>query len=156
MLFPLFASCVLMPNTKKEEFQAAPSLIDERIETASIEDYVIALPPFAYHEESVESFAASLRRARASQKENEGKGLDYLFLNGDGCWPPKDFVLDRHSRTLRIRIYNWELGTTDYPETMRRVPGGWMRGPQAKIKTVVQGEAQQPPLAALSATSPVT
>ena len=123
---------------------AAPSSIDERIETASIEDYIIALPAFDYHEESVESFAANVRRARASQEENQGKGMDYLFVNGDGCWPSKDFVLDRQSRTLKIRIYNWEPGTTDYTETMGRVPGGWMRGPRIEIKRAAPGVPSNP------------
>ena len=31
-----------------EQFVSAPSAIDEQIEAATIEDYVVALPPFAY------------------------------------------------------------------------------------------------------------
>jgi hypothetical protein len=132
------AGCAFGPSAAREEFIATPSVIDERIDTASIEDYIVALPPFAYHESSVGQFEEQVRTARGRETENQGKGRDYLFVNGDGCWPSKDFVLDSQSRTLRIRIYNWEPGTTDYTETMRRVPGGWMRGPQVKIKTAEQ------------------
>ena len=138
LFIPLLAGCVIAPSSKKEEFEAAPSSIDERIETASIEDYVVALPPFAYHEESVEQFVEQVRRARTEEKGNRGKGMDYLFVSGDGCWPSKDFVLNRDRRTLKIRVNNWEPGMTDYTETMRRVPGGWMRGPRIVIKTAEQ------------------
>lgn len=135
LLILLVAGCALEPAAKEEEFVAAPSSIDERIDAASIEDYVIALPPFAYHEASVEQFAQQVWSARADAEVNRGKGPDYLFVGGDGCWPSKDFILDRDRRTLRIRVYQWEPGTTDYTETMRRVPGGWMRGPQIEVKT---------------------
>ncbi|HEX7260723.1 MAG TPA: hypothetical protein VF258_02825 [Luteolibacter sp.] len=130
--------CALESSAVKEEFVATPSMIDERIETASIEDYVVALPPFAYHESSVEQFVEQVRTARGRQTENRGKGLDYLFVNGDGCWPSKDFVLDRDRSSLKVRVYQWEPGIKDYTETMRRVPGGWMRGPRVEIKTAEQ------------------
>ena len=139
LLILLLASCALDPSATKKQFEAAPSLIDERIETASIEDYVIALPPFAYHEASVDQFIEQVKSARADENENQGKGPDYLFVNGDGCWPSKDFVLDRERRTLRIRVFNWEPGMKDYTETMRRVPGGWIRGPQVEMKTAESG-----------------
>jgi len=138
LLILLLAGCVLEPTVKEEEFVAAPSSIDERIDTASIEDYVIALPPFAYHEASVEQFAQQVRSARADGEENRGKRPDYLFVGGDGCWPSKDFVLDRERRSLKIRVYQWEPGMKDYTETMRRVPGGWMRGPRNEKKTAEQ------------------
>lgn len=147
LLVPLLAGCVLAPSATKEKFEAAPSSIDERIETASIEDYIIALPPFAYHEESVNQFVDQVRRAREESKQNRGNGADYLFVSGDGCWPSKDFVLDRDRRTLKVRVYNWEPGMKDYTETMRRVPGGWMRGPHVEIKTAVQtgrGDGDKP------------
>ena len=144
IFIPFLTSCFLTPSAKNEEFESAPSTIDERLESASIEDYVIALPPFAYHEGSVEQFEEQVRLARRREAENRGKGWDYLFVNGDGCWPSKDFVLNRRSRTLRVRIYNWEPGTTDYTETIRRVPGGWMRGPQVKIETAEQAETRNP------------
>ena len=131
----LLASCVMNPPGEKEEFVAAPSLIDEGMETASIEDYIIALPPFAYHEASMEQFAQQVRDARLNEEENRDKGADYLFVGGDGCWPSKDFILDRERRTLRIRVYQWEPGMKDYAETMRRVDGGWMRGPRIEVKT---------------------
>jgi len=131
----LLTGCAIAPVGKQEWFVAAPSSIDDRLDTATTEDYVIALPPFAYHEESVDQFVNQVRQARTGSKENRGKGPDYLFVDGDGCWPSKDFVLDRAQRTLRIRVYNWEPGMSDYTETMRRVHGGWMHGPQVEIKS---------------------
>lgn len=135
LLMFLLSGCGFNPTMEKEEFVAAPSSIDERIETASIEEYVIALPPFAYHEASVEQFAQQVGSARVNEEQNRGKGADYLFVGGDGCWPSKDFILDRERRTLRIRVYQWEPGMKDYSETMRRVDGGWMRGPRIEVKT---------------------
>jgi hypothetical protein len=134
--------CAIGPCAVQEEFVAMPSMIDERIETASIEDYVVALPPFAYHESSVEKFIEQVRTAREREAKNRGKGLDYLFVNGDGCWPSKDFVLDRDQRSLKARVYQWEPRMKDYTETMRRVPGGWMRGPHVEIKTAEQDASE--------------
>ena len=139
ILTATLAGCAFSPGPIKEDFVAAPSVIDQRIEAATIEDYVVALPPFAYHEASVEQFEEQVRRARADDEKNHGKGVDYLFVSGDGCWPSKDFVLDLDRRTLRVSVYQWEPGTKDYTETMRRVPGGWMRGPQVQIKTAESG-----------------
>jgi hypothetical protein len=129
LLAPLLAGCVAAPDGGGERFEAAPSSIDARLDTATIEEYIIALPAFAYHEESVEQFAEHVRRARTEESKNRGKGSDELFVGGDGCWPPKNFVLDRGRRTLTIRIFQWEPGMKDSTETMRRVLGGWMRGP---------------------------
>lgn len=113
-----------------EVFIAVPSRIDTIIDVASIEDYIIALPKFAYHEETEKMFWQRVRTARKVYAENHGKGSDFLFVGGDGCWPAKDFTLDRRSKTLTIRIYEWEPGrdATITVHTMRRVPGGWMRG----------------------------
>jgi hypothetical protein len=126
--------CAFAPDTAKEEFVAAPGAIDERIESASIEDYIIALPSFAYHEESVSQFSTRVRNARNLEKRNKGKDANYLFVPGDGSWPSKAFYLDPDSGTLTIRIFNWEPLVKDYTETMRRVPGGWMRGPGIEIR----------------------
>lgn len=113
-----------------EVFVAVPSRIDKIIETATIEDYIIALPKFAYHEESEKMFWQRVRMARKTYAENKGKGSDFLFVGCDGCWPSKDFILERSTKTLTIRIYEWEPGLdgTITIHTMRRIPGGWMRG----------------------------
>ena len=136
----LLTGCALSPIGRQERFIAAPSSIDDCLDTATIEDYVIALPPFAYHEESVDQFVDQVRRARTESKENLGKGPDYLFVGGDGCWGSKDFVLERAKRTLRIRVFEWGPEGIDYTETMRRVPGGWMRGPQVEIKSTAASD----------------
>lgn len=141
ILCSVLGACAPTPSTNQEKFEAVPGSIDRRLDTASIEDYIIALPPFAYHEESVEQFAEHVRRSRAEQVENRGKGADYLYVNGDGTWPSKEFVLNRSRRMLTIRIINWEPGFPDTVETMRRVPGGWMRGLRVVMKTGAQKSA---------------
>lgn len=130
----LIASCATGPRVETAEFEATPSPIDQHIDTASIEDYILALPPYGFHEESVEQFADRVRNARTTEKRNEGRGDDFLFVSGDGCWPSKEFALDRRQRMLTIRILNWEPGLTDEVVLMRRVPGGWMRSPRTETK----------------------
>ena len=142
ILCSVLGACAPTPATNQEKFEAAPSSIDRRLDTASIEDYIIALPPFGYHEESIEQFVEHVRRVRTSEDQNRGKGPDYLFVNGDGCWPSKDFVLNRSERLLTICVFDWEPGMPDTRHTMRRVPGGWMRGPSVVIKTGAQKAAE--------------
>ncbi len=134
LLMPLLAACASFPEMTDDPFEAAPSKIDSRLETASIEEYIIALPPFAYHEESVRQFKDRVMRARAEEKQNSGKETEYLYVGGDGSWPAKQFTLDRDNRTLSIHVFSWEPGIDDYTETMERVPGGWIRGPRIEHK----------------------
>jgi hypothetical protein len=134
VLCSLLGGCAPAPIADPGKFEAAPSSIDARLDTASIEDYIIALPPFAYHEESVEQFVEQVRRSRAGESENRGMGADYLFVNGDGSSPAKGFILSRAERMLTIRSYEWEPGRPDTTETMKRVPGGWMRGKSVIVK----------------------
>jgi hypothetical protein len=61
LLLVLLVSCVFTPGVNSGKFEAAASSLDERIETASIEDYIIALPPFAYHEASVDRELKSIQ-----------------------------------------------------------------------------------------------
>lgn len=140
----LLANCVTGSKADGESFDAAPSSLDDRLDTASIEDYVIALPPFAFHEESVESFVDSVKRSRGREADKSRRNdPNFLFVGGDGCWPAKDFTLDRKTRTLHVRIYNWEppLEDTISLLTMRRVPGGWRRSPITDIpKEQLQAE----------------
>ena len=124
----LFGGCSSMPGGSGA-FVAEPSPIDQRIDAASIEDYILALPPYAFHEESVEQFTERVRHARTTLKENVGKSSDYLFVGGDGSSPSKEFTLNRDARTLEIRNFNWEPGLQDDAVTWRRVSGGWLREP---------------------------
>jgi hypothetical protein len=128
LLIPLLVACASPPSGDQGSFEAAPSRIDSRVGTATIEDYIIALPPFAYHEESVRKFKNRVIRARADESLNDGKEADYLYIGGDGTWPPKEFTLDRDTRTLTIHVFSWEPGIDDYTEIMKRVPGGWIKG----------------------------
>ncbi len=143
ILIPFLLGCMSTPRTTNEKFEVAPNRIDQSIGSATIEDYILALPPFAFHEESVDQFAVRVRQARLSEKENVGKNQDYLFVSGDGSAPSKEFLLDRRLRVVTIRSFNWEPGTTDDSITMRRVSGGWMRGPRVAIKTADQAAASR-------------
>ena len=130
----LIAGCATGPHRESAEFEAAPSPIDQHMDTASIEDYILALPPYGFHEESVAQFADRVRNARTAEKQNEGRGDEFLFVPGDGSWPSKEFALDRRHRMLTIRILNWEPGLTDEVVMVRRVPGGWMHTPRTETK----------------------
>ena len=92
------------------------------------------LPPFEFYEETVDAFADWVRSARKTETRNAGRDLDSLFVRSDGSAPSKDFSLDRGDRLLTIQIMNWEPGMSDQSMTMRRVPGGWLRGPRAEMK----------------------
>jgi hypothetical protein len=124
----ILTACQTAPPAPRENFAAAPARLDAHIESASIEEYILALPPHAFYEQSVEGFARSVREARARQPQNAGRNADYLFLPGDGTWPAQEFFLDRSRRTMTIRIHSQEPGTTVETVTMQRVPGGWKRG----------------------------
>ncbi len=133
-----------MPSDRNETFVAVASPIDRLIESETIEDYILALPPFEFHEETVEQFTERVRNARMTEKQNLGKDRDSLFVKGDGSAPSKLFILDRRRQMLTIRSMNWEPGAAEDSITMRRVPGGWMRGPRIEMKTAEQAVARQP------------
>jgi hypothetical protein len=131
----MLVGCTLMPSDKEDTFVAASSPIDQMIDSASIEDYILALPPYEFHEETIEQFAERVRSARLTEKQNLGKDRDTLFIRGDGSAPSKVFTLDRSQRLLTILSMNWEPGMADDSLTMRRVSGGWLRGPLIEMKT---------------------
>ena len=127
-----------MPGARNETFVAMTSNVDQMIDSATIEDYILALPPFEFHDETVEQFTERVRSARKTEKQNFGKARNYLFLRGDGSAPSKIFVFDRRRQILTIRSMNWEPNMTEDSMTMRRVPGGWMRSPRIAMKTAEQ------------------
>jgi hypothetical protein len=137
----LLVGCAHGPGATREKFEAAPSSIDARLDTAPIEDYIIALP--LHREGGVEQFEEQVRGSRVEKKENRGMGADYLFVGGDGSSAAMAFSLDRGKRLMTIRKYEWEHGWPDTMETMRRVPGGWMRGPIVVVKTAEQKAAEE-------------
>jgi hypothetical protein len=122
-----FAACSTSESSKNASFVAAPNSIDQQ-RAPSIEDYILALPPYSFHEESVPAFAFRVRAARGLP-QNLGKSSDYLYCPGDGTWPPKEFTLERASRRLTIRVHaGVEPDAAPYTATMRRVRGGWIQG----------------------------
>ncbi len=144
LLISFLAACAPSPYSNNDSFEATSSRIDSRIATATIEEYIIALPPFAYHEESARKLRDRVMRARADEKQNSGKGSDYLYVGGDGTWPAKEFTLDRDNRTLSIHVFSWEPGIDDYTETMERVPGGWIHGPRFDHKNQIPSFQDNP------------
>jgi hypothetical protein len=132
ILTGLLVGCSTKPSSQSEIFTAAPSSIDQTIGSSTIEDYILALPPFEFHEDAVDQFRERVRGARATEARNRDRGRDSLFVDGGGSWPAKDFVLDRSSHTLRIHVYPGEGDSSPFELTMQRVPGGWRRGPIIK------------------------
>jgi hypothetical protein len=139
----ILSGCAVTSSGLNETFVAFPSPIDRMIDSASIEDYILALPPFEFHEESVEQFTLRVRNARKTEKTNSGRDCDELFVRGDGSAPAKFFALDRERKMLTIRIMNWEPGMAEETITMRRVVGGWMRGPRIVGMAVEHGESDE-------------
>src|SRR5437870_12235146 len=76
-----FAGCVARQAAESRTFEAAPSPIDYHRDV-SIEEYILALPPYSFHEESVHDFAARVRSARMLP-QNKGKSRNYLYCPGD-------------------------------------------------------------------------
>ena len=123
----LFAGCTPSRPANLGAFIAAPSTIDGHPD-ASGEDFILALPPYLFHEESVPDFVARVRGAR-TLPQNHGNGMDYLYCPGDGTSPTKEFILEPVSRKLTIRVHSEsEPGAAPYTVTMRRVRGGWIQG----------------------------
>jgi hypothetical protein len=59
----VLAGCALTSSERHETFVAAPSPIDRMIDSATIEDYILALPPFEqaasrshYHRSRLDDF----------------------------------------------------------------------------------------------------
>lgn len=91
-----------MRSDLHETFVTAPSRIDQIMDSATIEDYILALPPFEFHEETVEQFTDRVRSERKTEKQNFGKDGDYLYVRGDGSAPSKVFILDRRRQMLTV------------------------------------------------------
>ena len=120
------ASCASHRHADRQEFIATPGPI-EQLRDPSVEDYVLALPAYSFHEEIVPLFTERVRTAR-TLPENQNRSRDSLYLPGDGCWPAKEFTLDRPSRTLTIFVHGGSLAEeVPYTTTMRRVENGWIR-----------------------------
>jgi hypothetical protein len=116
-----------------ETFIAAQSSVDRNLNEASIENYITALPPNAFHSDSVEQFRKRVSKARPSNDNDKLTGRDFLFLQAAGENPPMKFFLDRATRMLTIEVYSTKRGEKPYEVTMRRVSGGWMEGAKRKL-----------------------
>lgn len=52
------------------------------------------LPPYMFHEESIESFQKTLKQGKFWV--DQGKKTSYLFINGDGTFGKRLFILDKN------------------------------------------------------------
>lgn len=52
------------------------------------------LPPYTFHEESIESFQKTLKQGKFWV--DQGEKTSYLFINGDGTFGKRLFILDKN------------------------------------------------------------
>lgn len=52
------------------------------------------LPPYMFHEESIESFQKTLKQGKFWV--DQGEKTSYLFINGDGTFGKRLFILDKN------------------------------------------------------------
>jgi hypothetical protein len=124
LMFGLSACATRLANELSASV-AAPSAAHQQPDS-SIEDYILALPAYSFHEEDVASFTARVKGARALP-QNKNKGSDYLYVPGDGCWPAKEIMLERSTQRLTIQFRDGRgPGAVPYTTTMRRVSSGWL------------------------------
>jgi len=121
-LCTILAGCGLNPahegGARLEVAAAARSL-----KNTPIEECILELPPFRYHEEKREEFVARVRSARALT-QNDGRSRDYLFVPGDGTSGDKEFSLDRGAGILVVKIGAAD-GASGGIDTWKKEPHGW-------------------------------
>ena len=124
-LLVLILSCATTHKPPGPGFLRSPDPIDRKIGSATLEDYILAMPAYQLHEGDRAGFEATVRNARTLPR-NQGRPADQLYVPGDGGTGPHEFSLDRASRTLTIRSIG--IGDDTPPSTSRyqRIPGGWL------------------------------
>ena len=128
------AGCTPHSDRPPKKRALTPSAIDHHIDAATIEDHILALPAFAFHEESTGDFRKRIRGAR-SLPQNKGRSLDSLYCPGDGTWPAKEFIWDRQKRTLTINVQSDGIDP-GYTVIMQRGPGEWIRSTPTGLQHV--------------------
>lgn len=104
----------------------SPDPIDRRIDSATIEDYILAVPPNELHEGSRAGFEQTVRSARALAR-NQSRPADELYVPGDGARGPYEFTLNRDSRTLGASFVGETEDAPPHVIQYQRMPGGWLR-----------------------------
>jgi hypothetical protein len=74
----------------------------------SLESRILALPKFRYHEENVDAFRARVIAAR-KDSHNVGKDKNFLYITGDGSFPPKEFTWNENSQELTVKSMGNEV-----------------------------------------------
>jgi hypothetical protein len=64
---------------------------------------ILSIPEYAYHEDSRESFIIQLLNAH-SLPQNHRTADNYLYIPGDGVCPEREFIWDKKSEELLIRM----------------------------------------------------
>ncbi|QJE96812.1 hypothetical protein [Luteolibacter luteus] len=121
----LFISCASTEAPLTYHYMKSPDPIDRRIDSATIEDYILAVPPHELHEGSRAGFEQTVRSARALPR-NQIRPADELYVPGDGAMGPYEFTLHRDSRTLDARFVGETDDAPPHVIQYQRMPGGWL------------------------------
>lgn len=120
----LLFSCASTEKPQDPGYLKSPHPIDRKIESATIEDYILAVPAYTFHEGDRAGFEKTVRNARALP-QNQGRPADELYVPGDGSAGPYEFVLDRGSHALNARYVGRNAETPPHTIRYQRIPGGW-------------------------------
>jgi len=82
-------------------------------ESLSIKDLIASLPPYSYHEGSIEGAQKWLRNVTIERTELNGITCDSVLFPADGCRGATRFYLDRVAGKYWERYYEWEPGSSD-------------------------------------------
>ena len=100
--------------------------LDRNLDKAPIEAYILALPAFAFHEESASDFRMRVMSSKSIRRGGT-ENPDFLHCEGDGSYPVREFTLDRASHTLTIKSLPGEGPTSGNTVAMKRVAGKWIK-----------------------------
>jgi len=127
LFFAALSSCAPTKADYSAHYLESPSPIDRNFDSATIEDYILAVPIYRLHEGTREGFEEAVRTARLLP-QNQGKPANELYLPGDGSMGPHEFSLNRESRTLTAKVIGDRADEVSPSSTdsYQRVPGGWL------------------------------
>ena len=127
LCIPCLWSCV-QPSVHDhpEKFVASKSISGLSVETSSIREFVFGLPPFSYHEASLEAAHDAIGKQEVSSRMFQGRSLESIRYEGDGSAGASTFYLDRNLRQLWQYYHAWEPFSSDSISRYRVVEGGWM------------------------------
>ncbi len=95
-------------SQRNKEYKIKNHHSKNELENQSLESLILALPKFRYHEESAEDFKVRVMSARKGF-HNIGKDENFLYVTGDGSFPPKEFKWNKTSKTLTVKSFANEI-----------------------------------------------